>query len=102
MLVKMDVFVTGVRGLKGRVVKTQLDVILYLAMPQSHQEVGDMHGAPSGMHVVGVCVDVGVAANWEDGFGCSVRERMGTVVGLTGTIDVGTVLNPLEDVLSQV
>ena len=99
---KLNVFATGVRGLEGRVVKTQLDVMVYLAVPQSHQEVGDVHGTPSGMHVVGACVDVVVAETWEDGFGCPVGKSMGAVVELTGTIDVEIVLNPLDDVSSQV
>lgn len=57
MLAETDVVVTGIRGLEGRFVKTQLDVMLYLAMPQSHQEVGDSQDAPSDVHVVGVWFD---------------------------------------------
>ena len=102
MLVKMDMFVKGVRGLEGRVMKTQLGVMVYLAVPQSHQEVGDFHGAPSGMHAVGVCVDVVPAATWEDESGCPTGKPMDTVVGLTGTANVEIVLNPLDDVSSQV
>ena len=102
MLVKMDMFVTGVRGLERTAVKTQLGVMVYLAVPQSHQEEGDFHGAPSGMHVVGVCVDVVLAAAWEDESGCPTGERISTVGGLTGTVDVEVVLNPLDDVSSQV
>ena len=102
MFVETGVGVMGVRGLEGRSVKAQLGVVLYLAVPQSHQEVGDIDGAPLGLQVVGLGVDGVVAAVWEDGFGCPFEIVIGTTTGLVGGNDVGTVPSPLDDVTAQV
>ena len=102
MIVETDVGVIGVRGLEGRSVKAHLGVVLYLAVPQSHQEVGDIDGAPSGLHVVGLGVDGVVAAIWKDGFGCPFEIVIGTTAGLVGGSDVETISNPLDDVTAQV
>lgn len=99
-----DVVVVGVKGLEGSAVKAQLGVVLYLAVPQSHQEVGDIHGVPSGMHVVGICVDdVLFAGTWEDGFGCPLGITTGLTAELVGSVDVVSItFSPLDDVFSQV
>ena len=90
--------VTGVTGLEGRLVKAQLGVVVYLAVPQSHQEVGDIHGAPSGVHVVGLWV----GGCWEDSFDCPLGAMMGTSAGVVRTVGVETVLNSLDDISSPI
>ena len=101
MLVETDMVITGVRGLEGRLVKTQLDVMLYLAMPQLHQEVGDSQDAPSGVHVVEIWVDDDVVLrSWEDEFDWPMGGKMGTAVESTGASDVETAPSPLGDVSS--
>ena len=102
MVVETDVVVVGVSGLEGRSVKAQLGVVLYLAVPQSHQELGDIDGAPSGTHVVGLGVEGVGAAMWEDGFGCPFEIVIGTTAGLVRDNDVETVPNPPDDVTAQV
>ena len=97
----MDVVIMGVRRLEGGLVKAQLGVVLYLAVPQSHQEAGDIHGAPSGMHMVGLSVDGVAVGSWEDVFGCSFEIRTGTTAGLVGANDVETVPNQIDDVSAQ-
>ncbi len=94
--------VTGVTGLEGRLVKAQSGVVVYLAVPQSHQEVGDIHGAPSGTHVVGIWVGGVIVGIWEDSFDCPLGVRMGTSAGVVRTVEVETVLNPLDEISSPV
>lgn len=98
IFVGRDVAVAGVRGLKGRSVKTQLGVVVYMAVPQLHQEVGDIPDAPSVVHVRGVWVDAVVAGTWED---CAYGVRMGPTTRLVRVIDVEIVPNPLGDVASK-
>ena len=94
--------VTGVTGLEGILVKTQWGVVVYLAVPQSHQEVGDIHAAPSGVHVVGIWVGGVIVGIWEDSCDCPLGVMMGISAGVVRTIEVEAVFNLLDDISSAV
>lgn len=96
--VEVDVVVFRVMGSEGGFVKTQAGVVLYLVVPQSHQEAGDIHGAPSGVHVVGTWIAGLLTGDWEEPFDCPIETGPGGTAGLVGIVDTETVVNSLNAV----